>query len=119
LGTKSLNTVDNAPVLSIRAHIDRLLKRGKLKVWTGTVPATPIEEAVEQSRHYFRWPSWIPGSWLGRFWSRILITSSTGRRLKIPLVRSPMPTRWRRLSSRSPGSTRCRRIPRPSWRWVW
>jgi bifunctional DNA-binding transcriptional regulator/antitoxin component of YhaV-PrlF toxin-antitoxin module len=31
-----------------------ILKRGKLKVWTGAVPATPIEEAVEQSRHYTR-----------------------------------------------------------------
>jgi len=32
----------------------RIVKRGKLKVWTGAVPATPIDEAVEQSRHYTR-----------------------------------------------------------------
>ncbi len=32
----------------------RVIKRGKLKVWTGTVPATPIDEAVNQSRHYTR-----------------------------------------------------------------
>jgi hypothetical protein len=32
----------------------RIVKRGKLKVWTGTVPATPIAEAVELSRHYTR-----------------------------------------------------------------
>ncbi|HPC59516.1 MAG TPA: hypothetical protein PKX23_02605 [Verrucomicrobiota bacterium] len=32
----------------------RLIPRGKLKVWTGAVPATPVEEAVEQSRHYTR-----------------------------------------------------------------
>jgi hypothetical protein len=32
----------------------RIVKRGKLKVWTGEVPATPIEEAVDQSRHYTR-----------------------------------------------------------------
>ena len=32
----------------------RIVKRGKLKVWTGAVPATPIEEAVEQVRHYTR-----------------------------------------------------------------
>ena len=32
----------------------RIIKRGKLKVWTGAVPATPIEEAVEHSRHYTR-----------------------------------------------------------------
>lgn len=31
-----------------------VIKRGKLKVWTGEVPATPIGEAVEQSRHYTR-----------------------------------------------------------------
>jgi hypothetical protein len=31
-----------------------IIKRGKLKVWTGAVPATPIEEAVAQSRHYTR-----------------------------------------------------------------
>ena len=32
----------------------RVVKRGRLKVWTGSVPATPIEEAVEQARHYTR-----------------------------------------------------------------
>lgn len=32
----------------------RIIKRGKLKIWTGPVPATPIEEAVEQARHYVR-----------------------------------------------------------------
>jgi hypothetical protein len=32
----------------------RIVKRGKLKVWTGVVPATPIEKAVAQSRHYTR-----------------------------------------------------------------
>ena len=32
----------------------RIVKRGKLKVWTGAVPATPIQETVEQSRHYTR-----------------------------------------------------------------
>jgi hypothetical protein len=32
----------------------RVIKRGKLKVWTGGVPATALEEGVEQSRHYTR-----------------------------------------------------------------
>ena len=32
----------------------RIIRRGKLKVWTGAVPATSIEEAVNQSRHYTR-----------------------------------------------------------------
>ncbi len=42
-------------VLEMEANTSgRIVKRGKLKIWTGTVPATPIEEAVEQSRHYTR-----------------------------------------------------------------
>jgi hypothetical protein len=32
----------------------KVVKRGKLKVWTGAVPSTPIEEAVEQARRYER-----------------------------------------------------------------
>jgi hypothetical protein len=32
----------------------RVVKRGKLKLWTGAVPSTPIEDAVEQTRHYTR-----------------------------------------------------------------
>lgn len=32
----------------------KVVKRGRLKVWTGQVPATPLAEAVEQSRHYRR-----------------------------------------------------------------
>jgi hypothetical protein len=32
----------------------RSIKRGKLKVWTGGVPTTPIEQAVNHSRHYTR-----------------------------------------------------------------
>lgn len=42
-------------VLEMEANTSgRIVKRGKLKVWTGAVPRTPIEEAVEQSRHYTR-----------------------------------------------------------------
>ena len=42
-------------VLEMEANAaGRIIKRGKLKVWTGAVSATPIEEAVEQSRHYTR-----------------------------------------------------------------
>jgi len=32
----------------------KIAKRGKLKVWTGTVPHTPIGEAVEHARRYER-----------------------------------------------------------------
>jgi len=42
-------------VLEMAANADgRVVKRGKLKVWTGAVPAVPLEEAVEQARHYTR-----------------------------------------------------------------
>ena len=42
-------------VLEMQANASgRILKHGKLKVWTGAVPVTPITEAVEQSRHYTR-----------------------------------------------------------------
>src|SRR5579862_9824806 len=40
-------------VLEMEANTSgRIIKRGKLKVWTGEVPTIPIEEAVKQSRHY-------------------------------------------------------------------
>lgn len=32
----------------------RVVRRGRLKVWTGDVPATPIAEAVDAARHYER-----------------------------------------------------------------
>lgn len=32
----------------------RVVKRGKLKVWTGAVPPTPIAEAIEQARRFVR-----------------------------------------------------------------
>ena len=42
-------------VLEMAANTSgRIVKRGKLKVWTGAVPSVPLEEAVEQSRHYTR-----------------------------------------------------------------
>jgi hypothetical protein len=42
-------------VLEMEANTSgRIIQRGKLKVWTGAVPATPLEEAIEQSRHYTR-----------------------------------------------------------------
>ena len=32
----------------------KVIKRGKLKLWTGEVPFTPLAEAVEAARHYER-----------------------------------------------------------------
>ncbi len=32
----------------------KIVRRGKLKLWTGQVSTTPIEEAVEAVRHYTR-----------------------------------------------------------------
>ena len=41
-------------VLEVEPNADKIAKRGKHKVWTGQVPSTPIEEAVERVRHYER-----------------------------------------------------------------
>ena len=41
-------------VLEIAASTGKLVKRGKLKLWTGEVPATPLEKAVEQIRRSAR-----------------------------------------------------------------
>ena len=42
-------------VLEIESNASgSIIKRGKLKVWTGAVPKTSISEAVEQTRHYTR-----------------------------------------------------------------
>ncbi len=32
----------------------KIVKRGKLKLWTGEVPSTPLAEAVEAARRYER-----------------------------------------------------------------
>jgi hypothetical protein len=37
-------------VLEVEPNPGQIVMRGKLKVWTGEVPATPLEEAVEQIR---------------------------------------------------------------------
>jgi hypothetical protein len=41
-------------VLEVEPNPGRVVRRGKLKVWTGQVPSTPIEEAVDVVRHYER-----------------------------------------------------------------
>jgi bifunctional DNA-binding transcriptional regulator/antitoxin component of YhaV-PrlF toxin-antitoxin module len=42
-------------VLELEAECQgRVVKRGKLKLWSGPVPATPLAEAVEAARHYER-----------------------------------------------------------------
>jgi hypothetical protein len=41
-------------VLEVEPNEGKVIKRGKLKVWSGKVPSTPLEEAVEQTRHYQR-----------------------------------------------------------------
>jgi bifunctional DNA-binding transcriptional regulator/antitoxin component of YhaV-PrlF toxin-antitoxin module len=51
-------TVSAAPgriILELQAApTGKIVKRGKLKVWTGAVPSTSLEEAVEQARRYSR-----------------------------------------------------------------
>jgi hypothetical protein len=41
-------------VLEVEPNPGKIVKRRKLKLWGGDVPSTPIEEAVEQVRHYER-----------------------------------------------------------------
>ena len=41
-------------VLEVEPNTGTVVRRGKLKMWTGQVPTTPIEEAVEVVRHYER-----------------------------------------------------------------
>jgi bifunctional DNA-binding transcriptional regulator/antitoxin component of YhaV-PrlF toxin-antitoxin module len=41
-------------VLEAEPNLGKVVKRGKLKTWSGQVPSTPIEEAVDVVRHYER-----------------------------------------------------------------
>ena len=42
-------------VLEVEPNSDgKVIKRGKLKVWTGAVPALPLADAVELARRYER-----------------------------------------------------------------
>ncbi len=41
-------------LLEVEPNPGKMASRGKLKVWTGAVPSTSLEEAVEQVRHYER-----------------------------------------------------------------
>ena len=41
-------------VLEVEPNRGKVIKRGKIKVWTGPVPPVPLEEAVELVRHYER-----------------------------------------------------------------
>jgi hypothetical protein len=41
-------------VLEVEPNAGKVVKHGKLKLWTGLVPSTPIEEAVDVVRHYER-----------------------------------------------------------------
>ena len=51
----SVSTTPGRIVLEVNANNSgSVVKRGKLKVWTGAVPETPIEDAVDQARHYAR-----------------------------------------------------------------
>lgn len=50
-----VSVVPGRIVLEMEANTHgKIVKRGKLKVWTGKVPNTPLAEAVEQVRRYER-----------------------------------------------------------------
>ena len=38
--------------LEVEPNPGKIVRCGKLKTWSGQVPATPIEEAVDVVRHY-------------------------------------------------------------------
>ena len=50
----SVSATPGRIVLEITPNSGKVVKRGKLKLWTGEVPATPLEEAVQQVRRYQR-----------------------------------------------------------------
>lgn len=39
-------------ILEVQPARGKIVKRGKFSIWTGPVPPTPIEDAVEQIRRY-------------------------------------------------------------------
>jgi bifunctional DNA-binding transcriptional regulator/antitoxin component of YhaV-PrlF toxin-antitoxin module len=41
-------------ILEVEPKPGKVIRRGKLKAWTGHVPTTPIEKAVDVVRHYER-----------------------------------------------------------------
>jgi hypothetical protein len=50
-----VSAVPGRIVLEAEANLrGKIVKRGKLKVWTGAVPDIPLAEAVEQARRYER-----------------------------------------------------------------
>ena len=58
MGRRQKLTVSATPgriVLEVEPNkTGSVIKKGKLRLWTGSVASTPIEEAVERSRHYTR-----------------------------------------------------------------
>jgi hypothetical protein len=41
-------------ILEVEPNPGNVRQRGKLKMWTGQVPSTPLKEAVDVVRHYER-----------------------------------------------------------------
>jgi hypothetical protein len=41
-------------VIEVEGSPGKIVSEGRLNVWTGEVPETPLDEAVDQSRHYGR-----------------------------------------------------------------
>jgi len=50
----SVSATPGRIVLEIAPNSGKVVKWGKLRLWTGEVPATPLEEAIEQVRRYQR-----------------------------------------------------------------
>ena len=53
--TLQLSASPGRIVLEVRPESSgKIIKKAGIKMWTGKVPTTPVEEAVEKARHYFR-----------------------------------------------------------------
>jgi len=53
--TLEASAVPGRIVLEAKANArGKVVKRGKLKVWTGAVPPTPLAEAIQHTRRYER-----------------------------------------------------------------
>jgi hypothetical protein len=50
----SVSATPGRIVLEVAPNAGKVVRRGKLRLWTGEVPATPLEDAVEQVRRYQR-----------------------------------------------------------------
>jgi AbrB family looped-hinge helix DNA binding protein len=52
--TLKVSATPGRNVLEVEPYSGKVLKRGKLRTWSGNLPAIPLERAVDLVRHYER-----------------------------------------------------------------